>query len=411
MLNAGRFSRTAVLGLASVAAMSVSAMAEPKYDTGAGDKFIRVGNIMPYSGPASAYSSAGRTLAAYFKMINETGGINGRQIEFLSYDDSYSPAKTVEQTRRLVESDEVLMVFNVLGTPSNLAIQKFLNARKIPQLFVASGASRFGDPKQFPWTMGWQPTYYAEGVIYGRYLLEHHPDAKIGVLVQNDDFGRELLNGLKQGLGKKASDIVATESYEVSEPTIDSRVVRIKSSGADAIVNITTSKFAAQSLKKVAELGWHPVQIVDYISSSVGGVLKPVGLPLVQGILSASYTKDPTDAQWHDDEGARRFDAFLAKYMPDGNRSDSLVVYGYNVAQTLVQVLKQCGDDLTRANVMRQAASLNNFVPDMVLPGVSLNTSAEDFFPLKKFSMMRFEGERWNKFGGLIEASRSSDGH
>ena len=410
MLNAGRFCRAAILGISSLALMSISAMAEPKYDTGAGDNFIRIGNIMPYSGPASAYSSAGKALTAYFAMINDTGGINGRKIEFISYDDGYSPAKTVEQTRRLVENDDILLVFNVLGTPSNLAIQKFLNARKIPQLFVASGASRFGDPKQFPWTMGWQPTYYAEGLIYGRYLLEHHPDMKIGVLVQNDDFGRELLNGLKQGLGGKAGDIVAVESYEVTEPTIDSRVVRIKSAGADVIVNITTSKFAAQSIKKVAELGWQPVQIVDYISSSVGGVMKPVGFQQTQGILSASYTKDPTDAQWREDEGVRRFEAFLAKYMPEGNRSDSLIVYGYNVAQTLVQVLRQSADDLTRANIMKQAASLKGFVPDMVLPGVSLNTAADDYFPLKKFSMMRFEGERWKMFGGLIEANKSSDG-
>lgn len=365
---------------------------------------IKVGNIMPYSGPASAYASAGKTEAAYFKMINDQGGINGRAIAFISYDDAYSPAKAVEQTRKLVENDEVLLMFNALGTPSNSAVQKYLNSRGIPQLFVASGATKFGNPKQFPWTMGWQPSYQSEGRVYAQFLEKNHPGAKIGILFQNDDFGRDLLKGFKDGLGSNVGLIVGEEAYDVSEPTVDSQVVRLKASGADVLLNITTAKFAAQSLKKAAELGWRPVQIVDYISSSVRGVIRPAGIDLAQGIFTASYSKDPTDPQWREDDGTKRFKAFLKAYYPEANEADSLVVYGYNVAQTLVRVLLQCGDDLSRANVMRQAANLKEFSPDMVMPGVALKTAADDYFPVEQFRMMRFEGERWKMLDELIEA-------
>ena len=403
MVLIARYCSGFLLSLAALFGVSTAGAADPRYDVGASANEIKIGNIMPYSGPASAYASAGKTEAAYFRMINDRGGVNGHRITFISYDDGYSPAKAVEQTRKLVESDEVLLIFNALGTPSNSAIQKYLNNRGVPQLFVASGATKFGNPKQFPWTMGWQPSYQAEGAVYARFLNQQHPDAKIAVLFQNDDFGRDLLKGFKDGLGTNVTRIVGEEAYDVTEPSIDSHVVKLKASGADVLVNITTSKFAAQSLKKVAELNWKPVQVVDYISSSIGGVIRPAGVELAQGIFSAAYSKDPTDPQWQKDAGTMRFEAFMKAYFPDGNRSDSLVVYGYNVAQTLVQVLQQCGDDLTRANVMKQAANLNNFAPDMVAPGIRLKTTPDDYFPLKQFRMMQFEGERWNMLDGLIE--------
>jgi branched-chain amino acid transport system substrate-binding protein len=384
-------------------ASSGGALAQKKYDTGATDTEIKIGNIMPYSGPASAYGVIGKTEEAYFKMINDQGGVNGRKINFISYDDGYSPPKAVEQARKLVESDEVLVVFGPLGTPSNSAIQKYLNAKKVPQLFVATGATKFGDHKDFPWTMGWQPAYQSEGRIYAKYLLKEKPDAKVAIMYQNDDFGKDLLKGLKDGLGDKASSmIVAEESYEVSEPSIDSHIVKLKSSGADVYFSITTPKFSAQSIKKVAELGWKPMYFQSNVGASVGSVIQPAGFENAQGILSAAYAKDGADAQWDNDEGMKKFYAFLAKYAPDANKTDGSVVYGYGQAQTMVQVLKQAGDALTRENVMKQAANLKDFVPDTLLPGVTINTSATDFYPIEQLQMMRFKDKKWDLFGPTI---------
>src|ERR1700726_2309567 len=330
--------RIAALTTAIIAFASGTALAQKKYDTGATDTDIKIGNIMPYSGPASAYGVIGKTEDAYFKMINSEGGINGRRINFLSYDDGYSPPKAVEQARKLVESDEVLLVFNPLGTPSNSAIQKYLNAKKIPQLFVATGATKWNDPKNFPWTMGWQPSYQSEAHIYAKYLLKEKPDGKIAVLYQNDDFGKDYLKGLKDALGAKASMIVAEESYETSEPSIDNHIVKLKATGADVFFSVTTPKFAAQAIKKLAEIQWEPMHLVVNVSASVGGVIKPAGFENAQGILSAAYAKDGADAQWDNDPGMKKVLALLEKYYPEGNKLDSSVVYGYGVAQTMVKV-------------------------------------------------------------------------
>jgi len=397
-LRLAALSAAVILGVA----VSGSALAQKKYDTGATDAEIKIGNIMPYSGPASSYGLIGKTEEAYFKMINDQGGINGRKINFITYDDGYSPPKAVEQARKLVESDEVLVVFNPLGTPSNSAIQKYLNSKKIPQLFVATGATKWNDPKGFPWTMGWQPSYQSEAQIYAKFILKEKPDAKIAVFYQNDDFGKDYLKGLKDGLGAKASMIITEESYETTEPSIDSHIVKLKSTGADVFISITTPKFAAQAIKKLSELQWKPMQIVANVSASVGSVLQPAGFENAQGLLSASYVKDGADPQWNDDPGMKKWSAFIDKYMPGANRSDGNLVYGYGVAQTLVETLRRCGDDLTRANVMKQAASLKDFTPDTLLPGVKINTSATDFAPLSQLQMMRFKGEKWELFGDII---------
>jgi branched-chain amino acid transport system substrate-binding protein len=409
MLSAQK-SRIAALSTVVIAfaAMSGSALAQKKYDTGATDTEIKIGNIMPYSGPASAYGVIGKIEDAYFKMINEHGGINGRKINFISYDDGYSPPKAVEQARKLVESDEVLFLFGPLGTPSNSAIQKYLNSKRVPQLFVATGATKFGDYKDFPWTMGWQPSYQSEGRIYAKYLLKEKPDAKIAIMYQNDDFGKDLLKGLKDGLGDKASSmIVGEESYEVAEPTIDSHIVKLKSTGADVYFSMTTPKFAAQSIKKVAELGWKPMYFQSNVGASVGSVLQPAGFENAQDILSAAYAKDGADAQWDNDEGMKKFYAFLAKYAPEANKADGSVVFGYGQAQTMVQVLKQAGDNLTRENIMKQAAGLKDFAPDTLLPGVKINTGPTDFYPIEQLQMMRFKGQKWDLFGPVISGEVS----
>jgi branched-chain amino acid transport system substrate-binding protein len=380
-----------------------SALAQKKYDSGASDTEIKIGNIMPYSGPASAYGVIGKTEAAYFNKINAEGGINGRKISFITYDDGYSPPKAVEQARKLVESDEVLVVFNPLGTPSNSAIEKYMNSKKVPQLFVATGATKWNEPKEFPWTMGWQPSYQSEARIYAKYLLKEKPAAKIAVFYQNDDFGKDYLKGLKDGLGAKAASmIIAEEGYETSEPSIDNHIVKLKASGADVFISITTPKFAAQAIKKLAEMNWTPLHIVSNVSASVGGVIKPAGFENAQGILSAAYAKDGADAQWNNDPGMKKFYEFLAKYDADANKLDGSVVYGYGAAQTMVKVLEMCGDNLTHENVMKQAASLKNFTPDTLLPGVTINTSATDFAPIKQLQMMRFKGEKWELFGDII---------
>jgi branched-chain amino acid transport system substrate-binding protein len=385
-----------------------TAFAQKKYDTGATDTEIKIGNIMPYSGPASAYGVIGKTEEAYFKKINAEGGINGRKINFISYDDGYSPPKAVEQARKLVESDEALLVFNPLGTANNTAIQKYMNSKKVPQLFVATGATKFNDPKDFPWTMGWQPSYQSEAHIYAKYLMKEKPDAKIAVFYQNDDFGKDYLKGLKDALGAKASMITAEESYETSEPTIDNHIVKLKATGADVFISITTPKFAAQAIKKLAEIDWKPMHIVSNVSASVGGVIKPAGFENAQGILSAAYAKDGADPQWDNDPGMKKFFAFLEKYYPEGNKLDGSVVYGYGAAQTMVKVIEMCGDNLTRENVMKQAASLKDFTPDTLLPGVKINTSATDFAPIEQLQMMRFKGEKWDLFGDILSGDLSN---
>jgi branched-chain amino acid transport system substrate-binding protein len=390
---------------ALLAASSSGALAQKKYDTGATDTEIKIGNIMPYSGPASAYGVIGRTEAAYFKKINDAGGINGRKINFVSYDDAYSPPKAVEQARKLVESDEVLLIFNSLGTPSNSAIQKYMNAKKVPQLFVATGATKWNDPKEFPWTMGWQPNYQSETQIYAKYLLREKPGARIAVLYQNDDYGKDYLKGLKDGLGAKAASmIIAEESFETSEPTIDNHIVKLKSTGADVFVDIATPKFAAQAIKKVAEIEWKPLHFLNNVSASVGSVIKPAGFENAQGIISAAYLKDASDPQWDNDPGMKEFLAFLAKDFPDGNKLDASVVVGYGVSQTLVKVLQMCGDNLTRENIMKQAASLKDFRTEVMLPGIKINTGPADFAPISQLQLMRFKGEKWDLFGDVISA-------
>ncbi len=400
--------RSRAMALSIAAALSVAAsgnaFAQKKYDTGATDTEIKIGNIMPYSGPASSYGLIGKTEAAYFNMINDQGGVNGRKINFISYDDGYSPPKAVEQVRKLVESDEVLVVFNSLGTPSNTAFQKYLNAKKVPQLFVATGASKWNDPKHFPWTMGWQPSYQVEAQIYAKYLMKEKPDAKIAVLYQNDDFGKDYQKGFREALGAKASMIITEESYEISEPTVDSHIVKLKSLNPDVVVSFVTPKIAAQTIKKIGELGWKPLHLVSNVSISVGAVMQPAGFDNAQGVLSADYRKDGLDPQWKDDPGMKKWAAFVDKYMPGSDRSDNSLLYGYGAAQTLVKVLEMCGDDLTRANVMKQAASLKDFVPDTLLPGISLNTSATDYAPISQLRMIRFKGDKWELFGDVINA-------
>ena len=386
-----------------LAASGGSALSQKKYDVGATDTGIKIGNIMPYSGPASAYGVIGRTEAAYFRKINAEGGINGRKVNFICYDDAYSPPKTVEQARKLVESDEVLLIFGPLGTPSNTAIQRYMNTKKVPQLFVATGATKWNDPQTHPWTMGWQPNYQNEARIYAKYILKEKPNARIGVLYQNDDYGKDYLKGLKDGLGDKAASmIIAEDAYEVAEPTIDTHVVKMKSISADVFVNITTPKFAAQAIKKAAEIGWKPMHFLNSVATSIGAVIRPAGIENAQDIISVAYLMDPMDPQWSDHPGMKAFDEFLVKHFPEGNRADNFVVTGYNNAQTLVQVLTQCGDELTRENVMKQAANLKDFRTDNLLPGITINTSPSDFAPIKQVQFRRFKGERWELFGPVL---------
>ncbi len=395
------FNLTAASAIAVALSVS-SAAAQKKYDAGATDTEIKVGQTVPFSGPASAYATVGKAQAAYMKMINDQGGVNGRKIDLIQYDDAYSPPKTVEQVRKLVEGDEVLLTFQIIGTAPNAAVLKYLNGKKVPQLFAATGASKFTDPKNFPWTMGFNPSYFVEGRIYGQYILKEHPDAKIGVLYQNDDLGKDYLNGLKAGLGDKAAKMIVTEvSYELTEPTIDSQILKIKDSGADLFFSATTPKQAAQAIKKIAELGWHPLQIVDINANSVGAVLKPAGLEAAKGLISVGYVKDPSEPA-KDDAGMQRYLDFMQKYYPDGDKASSLNVYGYITAQLLVQVLKQCGDELTRENVLKQATSLHNVELDLLLPGISVSTSPTDYRVNKQLQMVKFDGEHWQAFGPIV---------
>jgi branched-chain amino acid transport system substrate-binding protein len=375
--------------------------AEKRYDPGASDTEIKIGNIMPYSGPASAYGVIGQAEAAFFKMTNEQGGINGRKVEFISYDDAYRPWNTVNQARRLVEDDGVLFIFNSLGTPTNAAIEAYMNGKKVPQLFVASGAARWHDPERFHWTMGWQPSYQAEARIYAQYLLQHAPHGKIGILYQDDDYGLDYVKGLTRGLAGRIP-IVLEMPYQTGDPSVDTQIVNLQVSGADVFFDIASPQFAAQATKKAAELGWKPLHILNSVSASVGSVLRQAGLADSKGIVSAGFLKDPTDTQWQKDPGFGRWSSFMTKYDPGGDKTDSFIVYGYSVAQSLVQVIKQCGDDLSRDNVMRQAASLHDLHQDMLLPGITVNTAPTDYAPLKQMRMMRFTGERWEPFGPVL---------
>jgi len=394
---------TAAAGVA--AAVARPALAKGKYDDGATDAEIKIGHSIPYSGPASAYGTIGKAIDAYFKKINDEGGINGRKIKFISQDDGYSPPKTVEVIRQLVEQEKVLFVFNTLGTPPNTAIQKYMNSKKVPQLFVATGASKWGKPKEFPWTMGWQPDYNTEGQIYAKYLLANQKDAKIAILYQNDDYGKDYLEGFHAGLGDAGKKMIVSEvTYEVTDPTVDSQVIQMASKGANAFFNITTPKFAAQAIKKAGEIGWKPLHFLNNVSASVSSVLKPAGFEVSQGIVTAAYLKDPTDKQWAGHQGYLEWVDWMKKYNTQGNLADSFNVFGYTVAQTMVQVLKQCGDDLTRASVMKQAANLKALSLPMLLPGIKINTSATDFYPIQSVQLQRFKGETWELFGDILSA-------
>ncbi|MBR1206511.1 MULTISPECIES: ABC transporter substrate-binding protein [unclassified Bradyrhizobium] len=399
----------AIVAFASAALITTSATAQKKYDPGASDGEIKIGNIMPYSGPASSYGVIGKTEAAFFRMINEQGGINGRKINFISYDDAYSPPKAIEQARKLVESDEVLLIFQALGTPSNSAIMKYMNAKKVPQLFVASGGTKFGDPKNFPWTMGFQPNYQSEGRIYAKYIRDKFPDSKIAVFWQNDDAGKDQFKGLKDGLGDKAGMIIADKSYEVSDPSIDSQIVALHDSGADIFFSWAAPKGSAQAIRKVGELGWKPKFFLANTATTVASVLKPAGLEYAKGIISTQYLKDPTDPTWDKDPAVVKWRGFMDKYYPEGDKANFNNVYGYVQSEAMVQVLKQCGDNLTRENVMKQAASLKNFHSDLMLPGIMVNTSPDDYYPIEQMQLMRFNGEAWELFGDVITGEVGRD--
>jgi branched-chain amino acid transport system substrate-binding protein len=381
-----------------------SASAQKQYGPGVSDTEIKIGNIMPYSGPASAYGIVGKTMSAYFRMINDDGGINGRKITFISYDDAYSPPRTVEQARRLVENDEVFLIFAPLGTATNAAIQRYMNTMHVPQLFVLSGASRWGDPEHFPWTIGLQPTYRAEARVYATYILEHHPNTKIGILYQNDDFGRDYILGLKDVLRDNYDRmVVASVPYETTTPTVDSQVVAIRTVNPDIFLNIATPKFATQAIKKIAELDWHPVHIVTNISVSIGAVLKPAGLDSAKGIISASFQMDAKDPQWDGHPGMKLFHAFMAKYYPEADRLESGPMIAFNASNALVEVLKRCGDSLTRETVMKVVANLD-FEIDGLIPGIRVKTTQSDFYPIEQVQMMRFTGERWQLFGPILDS-------
>ena len=396
--------RTFLAGVSAATVLSSSRVAfgDNKYDPGATDTEIKIGHTNPYSGPASSYSSIGKLHQAYWKMVNETGGIRGRKINFISYDDGYQPPKTVEMVRKLVEEDQVLCCFNTLGTPCNTAIHKYMNTKKVPQLFIATGASKWGNPKDFPWTMGYQPDYHTEGIIYAKHILTNVKDAKIGVLYQNDDYGKDYFNGMKDGLGKDAGRLVKVVTYEATDPTVDSQIIELKNSGANVFYNVSISKFAAQAMRKVADLGWKPVQYMNNVAASVGTTMKPAGFDNVQGVLTAAWLKDPTDHQWDDSADMKEWRAFMAKYIPDGNLADGSYVYAYGVAALMRKTLEKCGDLLTRENLMRQAASHHQLRLPGLLPGITVSTSPTDFYPVQAVQLSRFKGETWELFGDVM---------
>jgi ABC-type branched-subunit amino acid transport system substrate-binding protein len=386
-----------------LALLASPAQAQKKYGPGASDTEIKIGQTMPYSGPASAYGTIGKASAAYFNMVNEQGGINGRKINFISLDDGYSPPRAVEQTRKLIEEEQVLFLFGPLGTPTNSAIHKYVNAKGVPHVFLNTGATKWGDPKNFPWTIGWNLSYQNEAQIYAKYILGTKPDAKIAVLYQNDDYGKDYLKGLKDGLGDKAAKLIVAEaSYEVTDTTIDSQIVSLQASGADTFVNITTPKFAAQAIRKVNDIGWKPLHIINNVSASVGSVLTPAGLDKSTGLITAWFYKDPVDPQWKNDAAMKEYLAWLKKYYPEGNPADIFNLVGYVQAQVLVQLLKQCGDNLTRESVMKQVTSIKDLQPGLLLPGVKLNTSADDYFLIQQAQLARFDGKEWKLFGKII---------
>ncbi|MDE2361253.1 MAG: ABC transporter substrate-binding protein [Hyphomicrobiales bacterium] len=398
-----RPSATFALALALGAGFATQALAQKKYDVGATDTEIKLGQTIPLSGPASAYGAIGKVQADYIRMINEQGGVKGRKINLIQYDDAYNPPKTVEQVRKLVESDNVLSTFQIIGTPPNAAVQKYLNDKKIPQLLASTGATRFTDPQHFPWTIAFNPNYQSEAHIYAKFILQNYPNAKIAILYQNDDLGKDYVKGLKDGLGDKASKmIVAEASYELTDPTMDAQMVKLKASGADLFYNMTTPKFGAQAIKKAAEMGWHPVQILDINASPINSTLIPAGLDNAKGIISVNYGKDPLDPQWDNDPGMKRYKAFMAKYAPGEDATSGISTYGYSTAQLLIQILKQCGDNLTRENIMKQASNIDpKYEADLALPGMTAG-GKDDYRINKQFQMMKFDGKRWELFGPIL---------
>lgn len=396
-----RFAAVAAVALGTV--LASPAFAQKKYDTGATDTEIKIGQTIPLSGPASAYGAIGKVQAAYIRMINEQGGVNGRKINLIQYDDAYNPPKTVEQIRKLVESDEVLTTFQIIGTPPNAAVQKYLNEKKVPQLLASTGATRFTDPKNFPWTIAYNPNYQSEAHIYAKYILANHPDAKIGILYQNDDLGKDYVKGLKDGLGAKAATMIVAEApYELSDPTIDAQMVKLKASGATLFYNMTTPKFGAQAIKKAAELGWKPIHILDINATPVSQTLVPAGLDNAKDIISVNYGKDPLDPQWANDPGMKKYKDFMAKYAPNEDVNSGISTYGYSTAALLVHILKQAGNDLTRANIMKQATNIKDFVADLGLPGMTTSSEPDDYRINKQFQMMKFDGKRWVLFGPIL---------
>ena len=402
-----RTSRRGFVGGVSALALasgSTSAFAQKKYDDGVTDTEIKIGNTNPYSGPASSYAAIARTIDAYFKAVNEAGGINGRKIKFISLDDGYSPPKTVEVVRQLVEQDKIFALFQPLGTPCNTAIHKYMNQRKVPQLFVATGASKWGDPKNFPWTMGFQPDYHTEAVIYAKHILASVKDAKIAVLHQNDDYGRDYLGGFKEGLGKEAGRIVRTVTYEATDPTVDSQIIQLKDSGANVFFNVSAPKAAAQGIRKAAEIDWKPVHYLNNVSASVAAVMKPAGFDNAQGIITAAYIMDATDKAWDNNEEMKAWRAWMDKNMPQANKADLNHIYGYAVAALMTETLKRCGNEMTRANLMKQAASFQKYRLPLLLPGITINTSPTDFYPIQAVQLQRFKGETWELFGDVMHA-------
>jgi branched-chain amino acid transport system substrate-binding protein len=388
-----------------MAVVALTATSAPAQTPGVTAREIKIGNTNPYSGPASAYGTIGKAIAAYFKKVNDEGGVNGHQINFITYDDAYSPPKAVEMVRKLVEQDQVAALFQTLGTPTNTAIHKYVNQQKVPHLFVATGATKWNDPKSFPWTMGWQPNYQTEGRTYAAYILKNFPDAKIGILYQNDDYGKDYRKGLHDGLGEAAKKMIVLEqTYEVTDPTIDSQIVNLKNSGANVFFNVTIPKFAVQAIKKSHDIGWKPHHFLNNVSSSLATVLKPAGLEASKGLITALYMKEVTDPQWKNDKGFQDWVAFMKKYYPDGALDDQSNAFGYTAAQVMTQVLKQCGTDFSRENILKQAENLKNVEFPMLLPGIKVNTSATDHAPIEQEQLAKFDGERWVLFGDLVEA-------
>jgi branched-chain amino acid transport system substrate-binding protein len=377
--------------------------AQKKHDPGVTDTEIMIGQTNPYSGPLSSYSTQGRVQTAYYTMINEQGGVNGRKIKLSSLDDGYQPPKTVEQTRKLVEEDQVVAIVGSMGTPTNSAIVKYMNAKKVPHILLASGASKWGNPKDNPWTMGWYPTYFTEGAIYGKYILKNIKDARIGVLYQNDDYGKDFVNGLKQGLGNEAGKLIVKDvTYEVTDPTVDSQVVTLKGSGANVFFSATTNKVAAQAIRKAFDIDWHPTQFLVNNASSIATVLTPAGLDKSVGIISTAYLKDPADPQFANDDGIKWYREFMKKYYPEGDINDPQNQIGISIAQTAIQILKQCGDELTRENIVKQAANLKNLELPLLLPGIKINTGPDQYYPITQQQLIKFDGKSWGRFGEVL---------